>query len=487
MGLLDTELAKWKRAFGLISGIPKTLKNNPANAATADAMFGLLGGVPGLGDYVSGAEAKYRYDQGDILGAGLAGLGALPAVPNVAGMFIGKGAKTWDALKAAEAEKLLAKGVDPKEVWKQNGTFKGVDNALRQEIPDNAAEMESGGKYFGTKGGGGKASQVLEHDDLYRAYPEAGNINTNYNFEAPTHGGSFNEASNFIQVDAPMGYQSAKSTTLHELQHAIQQREGWAKGGNTESMPDEISTNQAKVIAAMIKKGKTPSESIKWVREKLGWWPDAKTIDMAMSKDIGKYGDTPMESYRRLAGEAEARATQARMNMDMPQRLENYPLDSYDVPLDQLIVRYDNGVANSQPTGLLSYADEAKKDNILETDYIKSLNDDPHAVYGLRVIPHGYEVKTGDYLDNSKKWVDGEITDENLPGVSTIGIEKGDISKAINQLIKAGYSGKQIALVKGDSAGYGDDVYERLIKNAEVVSEIPKSIIENKTKTGLLK
>jgi hypothetical protein len=33
------------------------------------------------------------------------------------------------------------------------------------------------------------------------------------------------------------------------------------------------------------------------------------------------------------------------MNMDMPQRLETFPADSYDVPLDQLIVRYGDGPA----------------------------------------------------------------------------------------------------------------------------------------------
>ena len=47
----------------------------------------------------------------------------------------------------------------------------------------------------------------------------------------------------------------------------------------------------------------------------------------------------PYDAYRRLAGEAEARATQSRMNMNMDQRLNTYPLDSYDVPVDQLIIR----------------------------------------------------------------------------------------------------------------------------------------------------
>jgi hypothetical protein len=53
--------------------------------------------------------------------------------------------------------------------------------------------------------------------------------------------------------------------------------------------------------------------------------------------EIGKLSE--YEQYRRLAGEAEARLTQARMNMNMDERLASYPYDMLDVPMDQLIVR----------------------------------------------------------------------------------------------------------------------------------------------------
>ena len=90
MGFLSDEYEKAKKAFSLIGGIPKTFKNNPRNAETMEAIFGLGGIVPGIGDAVSAAEAKYRYDQGDMLGAGLAGVGALPLVPSMAGIIKNK-------------------------------------------------------------------------------------------------------------------------------------------------------------------------------------------------------------------------------------------------------------------------------------------------------------------------------------------------------------------------------------------------------------
>jgi hypothetical protein len=58
----------------------------------------------------------------------------------LAGIMIGKGAKTWDAVKAAQAEEMLAKGADPKEVWSLLGTGRATwDNQLRQQISDDAA------------------------------------------------------------------------------------------------------------------------------------------------------------------------------------------------------------------------------------------------------------------------------------------------------------------------------------------------------------
>jgi hypothetical protein len=44
-------------------------------------------------------------------------------------------------------------------------------------------------------------------------------------------------------------------------------------------------------------------------------------------------------AYLRLAGEAEARAVESRMNLTPAQRRALFPLDSYDVPVKSLIYR----------------------------------------------------------------------------------------------------------------------------------------------------
>lgn len=225
----------------------------------------------------------------------------------VAGMFIGKGAKTWDAIKAQQAEELLGKGVDPREVWKQTGTMRGVDNALRQEIPDDAARLTlDDAGYFGVKQRAGELQDSLKHSDLYASYPELKHLKSSITQGSANKGdgyiyeqGAFKtnlSGDNNLIASGP----DAKSTTLHEIQHAIQQREGWGQGGN----PDQM-------------------------RQILG------NGEMTGLYSPGELND----AYRRLAGEAEARLTQARMNMTMPERLASYPFDMFDVPANQQIVR----------------------------------------------------------------------------------------------------------------------------------------------------
>lgn len=106
----------------------------------------------------------------------------------------------------------------------------------------------------------------------------------------------------------------------------------------------------------------------------------------------------------------------------------------------------------------------------IESEILEHMKSDPYADWGLRVIPPGYEVKEGEDLPPSKRWDDGEETDEDLSGTSTIGIMNGNVAQAISKLKRGGYFGKQVALVFGDSVGAGEDDGERLISDAKVAA-----------------
>ena len=294
----------------------------------------------------------------------------------MAGMFVGKGSKTWDALNAQKAEQLAAAGVDPRKIWGDTGTWKGPDGMWRQEIPDNAANLRSpnqladlAGQYkqrqtdikqlikdsksypdlfpkeltqaqkflrseskgyepalnevFGLHGvgeRGTKAKYAYDHQDFLNAYPDIGEevvirqggVDGNYI-------GSY--VKNQLDVNRAASSQPGgiNSTTAHEFQHAIQGREGFAGGGN---MQDETMRLISDAVENFEVSGLSRAEAIAKVNA------DSKRLN-----DLGR------ENYKRLAGEAEARATQARLPLNALQRRALFPEDSYDVPVNQLIIR----------------------------------------------------------------------------------------------------------------------------------------------------
>lgn len=325
-----------------------TMDDVRKGAEIADMSF-----LPGISDAAAGVLAVDEARKGNWGAAGLNALGVLPFVPALGGIFIGKGAKTFDALKAAEAQKLLDSGADPRQVWQQTGTFKGADGALRQEIDDSAATLNAGAlRDFHTESALVRQGRLMNHPDLSAAYPDVAGVA--YRKQAKT-GAAYEPDTDTIYLaqgagDPRMAPESrdalTKSPALHELQHAIQQREGWARGGNAaemaDRMPSEQAINDAKVLRARVDRGESLGEARAWFLNTLG--RDAVPEASALAEEMGtralhEMPATPDEAYRRLAGEAEARAVQKRMNYTPEQRTAVYPFDDYDVPVNSLIVR----------------------------------------------------------------------------------------------------------------------------------------------------
>lgn len=264
--------------------------------------------------------------------------GAALAAPALGGIFIGKGAKTWDALAAQKAKMLADIGTDPRTIWQQTGTWKGPDGKWRQEISDEKSF------YRGSKAAGSSyAEDVHLHPELYKAYPSAGGSRVT---ESPHKGGSFNVDTRQITV----GPMDANSTMLHEQQHQIQGLEGFAAGGSPSTMIlalEKIADEKRQKAQEMFRlsSANDPLDPLRLVK------PGARQKGLELEKEARALDQKAMDAYRseqakfdlyqRLAGEAEARAVQSRMNMTPEQRRATFPEESYDVPLNELIVRYD--------------------------------------------------------------------------------------------------------------------------------------------------
>jgi hypothetical protein len=94
--------------------------------------------------------------------------------------------------------------------------------------------------------------------------------------------------------------------------------------------------------------------------------------------------------------------------------------------------------------------------------------------YGLRVLPHDDAADVGDTLAPSFVWIDGEQTDEQLNGTSSVGCDADTVARALAIIERNGYSGSRIALIVGDRAESGEDEGERVIRDAQVLAIISR-------------
>lgn len=315
---------------------------SPNRNALAEAGMGLLSPVAYKGAQKVGG-LLYNVEQNALANASKP---STMRMQGQRGIFAGEWAKTADKAALKTAQEMDSSKTDPRTIWSETGWFKGPDGKWRFEIDDSGADVPMFKKYWRRP-----LDESIVHDTLEAAYPDVKNImfeaspgglvsGAQYSPNAKFH--DFGEREAILIRNSDESLRQNKSLALHELQHAIQGREGFAKGGNPASFPDAETLSTAQLLALRMRRGEAPSVAAAWLRKNTNMNPSPQAFDLAMGdKDyLRKLGDSPNDAYMRLAGEAEARAVQSRMNMSEAQRRASFPLDSYDVPLDSLIIKY---------------------------------------------------------------------------------------------------------------------------------------------------
>jgi len=144
---------------------------------------------------------------------------------------------------------------------------------------------------------------MLEHSELFKAYPDLLQ-NLRYTvdkqpkwFPDIAAGGEYSKTFGGKEkiYTSTKTEEDALSKLMHELQHAVQTREGWQSGGLESQFRD------------------TPNM-------------------------------TAFQQYRALPGEVEARAVQARRTMTPQQRQETFPLSNYELPIESVTYRDPLGI-----------------------------------------------------------------------------------------------------------------------------------------------
>lgn len=304
---------------------------------------------------------------GMMLGGGIAGAGrsAMRFDPNTTRMFLGKSASNADLEALQKARELSARRRSPEEIWNETGWFKGADGEWRFEIADDRAVLRQaasdalnyGGEGYGTNYSGGILHQPLLGGSFRgQEYAPAYDFMADMDFrQRPRVAGSYDRDTAGIEVYAPSA-QEGLPVTLHELQHAIQAKEGFAPGSNPEfEMGLLLEAQNAKINDTFAKINQKQQElGLHGYRPK---HPDIDPLYAEYDQLMEARGSIPRDEayqqYIRTAGEVEANNVMNRRAMTPAERAATPPWLTQDFPYEEQIVRKGSG---SRTQGLLGGA-----------------------------------------------------------------------------------------------------------------------------------
>lgn len=272
-------------------------------------------------------------------------LGPAPVAAKLAdgtlGSFAGVTSKTLNKNRLSAAQEFETNGMHPDDVYTQTGMFRGADNRWRYEISDHGATVNEA--MFNKLDNGNlalkrpaKLSEIYDHPELYKAYPHLKDIEVGrLAIDNPNLG----EMGKDVMSLSMMPPDQLKSTIAHELQHAIQDYEGFARGGS----PSAEKLNYHETIDRM----KTEANGLvdKYKDTSFDKIPD-KDIDrivylnkvLQLEIDRKAAGESlALRNYFKLAGEVEARNVEKRLKMGAKTNKILNPTRTEDVPRSQQV------------------------------------------------------------------------------------------------------------------------------------------------------
>lgn len=162
-------------------------------------------------------------------------------------------------------------------------------NGLSRKIANNTATTEqqqsfkAAEKYIKEYETSQKLSDYVSHSELFKAYPQLKEVN--FYFDTISAKGAYYPDSNAIVINPTLSQVEQRESVIHEIQHAIQNIEGFADGST-----------------------------------------------MSQWQNKGADSFTAYSNYRNTAGEIEARDTASRLNFNAEQRKNNRPdIDRKDI------------------------------------------------------------------------------------------------------------------------------------------------------------
>nr|DAH20140.1 MAG TPA: cytosine DNA methyltransferase [Caudoviricetes sp.] len=281
------------------------------------------------------------------------------------------------------ARKMEEEKKDAKAIKMATGWERGADGKWRYEMPDAKIKdtMDVGGGHIVKRyeddmlWNGGKLSEVIDAPELFKAYPQLKDvlIDTDAIMNDMPSNGEYNSKTNTITIHADeLKYMNG--ILNHEIQHAIQDIEGFSKGGSPILVRGEVKKRFDEV-----------TKQIKQLRAE-GKEDEAKAL---IEKNRGLYNayqkNDDYNSYKSLAGEVEARNVSARLNMTPEERRKSLAESTEDVARkDQIFLGVGDvsfslrDMADGKESGAADIAEDLKSLNTPDEvdDAIKTAIDD---------------------------------------------------------------------------------------------------------------
>ena len=294
----------------------------------------------------------------------------------------GIGARTADSAAQRRAEALEKRGTDNETIRQETGWYRGMDGQWRFEIDDSKIKL----RYEATAENGRETipnyttlGNLIDAPELFAAYPDMRNMDVVFQDLNDGAYGAYNRQ--FDSIDLSRKLKSSQydllDTLTHEIQHAVQNREGFTRGTNPtywnrqlENGFDSRTTSQKKRSAQLAEKynqlKSADPQLMKAVEEleamtptvprgEVDWDtleqltpdpPEWERYDAKREGILEKYGDrayeymdtvsqarsiqgeggrTPTQLYYATAGEIEARDTTSRRQMSAEERKNTPP------------------------------------------------------------------------------------------------------------------------------------------------------------------
>lgn len=301
--------------------------------------------------------------------------------------------KTYRMDNLKVAEKMERGKKDAKAIKLATGWERGADGKWRYEMPDAKIKdmKDIGGGHIVKRfddfmlWNDGKLADVIDAPGLFEAYPQLKDVRIDtddFMNDMPSNG-VYNAKTNTITIHADeLKYMN--SLLNHEIQHAIQYIEGFAKGGSPEQMEKEFKAaqdewkarayaheleekakemggeyNQSEVEKALVEEYKDLDMSdelpdketrIKGFNYFARGYADRSMDDAIKRFRLNESTRSDFDSYKeylKLAGEVESRNVEKRLGMTDEERRNSLAEETEDVNRDEQIVMNGNDASYS--------------------------------------------------------------------------------------------------------------------------------------------